>query len=123
MIGRGSLHVSAAQQLAASATEEIEAEGVVIPALKALGSLGGGHSGNTERDLHRWLRGLYGLNLQPYKLKCQLKASGVAKEKLCWWMFLATRPSKLCFPFPKCPNAQMEISIVRRPQNKLESLL
>ena len=72
-VGRGELHVSAAQDMAASMAEEAASQGAIMLALQALGSLGGGHSGNVERDWNRWLRSLYGFKLDPYKLSFDLK--------------------------------------------------
>ena len=72
-VGRGALHVSGAQEIAAFMAEEAGSMGAIIPALKALGSLGGGHTGNVERDWNRWLKGLYGFELEPYKLSFDLK--------------------------------------------------
>ena len=73
LVGRGAIHVSTAQELAASTANEAGCKGSILPALEALGSLGGGHSSNVERDMHRWLHGLYGFELQPYELSFHLK--------------------------------------------------
>ena len=44
-------------------------------AIRAFASLGanGKHPQNAERDLHRWLRALYGFKLEPYVLKMSLQ--------------------------------------------------
>jgi hypothetical protein len=76
MIGRGKIHISTAQQLAGSGATEAKKLGANLQALQAFGSLGGGHTGNVERDLHKWLHCLYGLQLQPYELKVRLKVFG-----------------------------------------------
>ena len=47
------------------------------PAVKAFASLGSDtkYGGNLERDLHRWLRGLYGFRLQSYTLTLNLQVA------------------------------------------------
>lgn len=64
MIGRGSAHVGVAADIARTVLQD----GFQNQALKALSSCGAGGAcpQNTERDLHVWLRGLWGLKLEPY---------------------------------------------------------
>jgi len=53
-------------------------------AIEAFGSLGGhGKSPqNSERDLHRWLRSIYGFELQPYVLHLGLQIDSVKVRKV-----------------------------------------
>ena len=47
------------------------------PAIRAFASLGSDtqYGGNIERDLHRWLRGLYNFKLQSYTIYLMLQVS------------------------------------------------
>lgn len=71
MVGRGGSHVSSAVDLANAAKQD----GLKNDAIAALASLGasGKHSGNTERDLHTWVRGLGGIELEPYQVTLELQ--------------------------------------------------
>ena len=73
-IGRGSANISAASDLARVMKSECKSN---IPALDALASIGasGRCSNNNERDLHRWLRGMRGLQLETYEITLELQAS------------------------------------------------
>ena len=53
----------------------LEREGRASNAMKALGSLGGDHGKNVERDLHRWVEGLLGRPVQPYYLHLELESN------------------------------------------------
>ena len=72
LVGRGKVSVASACEIAQGIVHDHK-----IPhgAIKAFGSLGcdGKHPQNCERDLHRWLRSLYGFQLQPYVLHLGLQ--------------------------------------------------
>lgn len=67
LVGRGGSHVSVAHDIAQN--------GLDNPALAAFTSCGtfGINDQNTERDMQRWLRGLWGFQLEPYEIKLQLQ--------------------------------------------------
>ncbi|CAE7832343.1 unnamed protein product [Symbiodinium sp. CCMP2592] len=71
MIGSGKSHVAHAQSLAVAMVRD----GIPQEAVTAFASLGsfGAHESNAERDLHRWLRGLYGVTLEPYFIDVMLE--------------------------------------------------
>ena len=54
------------------------ADGAKSEALKCLKSLGtnGKHESNQERDFHTWLRGLYNVDLEPFKVSIPLNVTG-----------------------------------------------
>ena len=72
MIGTGKTNVAHAQGLAAAMVRD----GIPQEAVTAFASLGsfGAHGSNAERDLHRWLRGLYGVTLEPYFINVMLES-------------------------------------------------
>lgn len=72
MIGSGKTNVAHAQGLAAAMVRD----GIPQEAVTAFASLGsfGAHGSNAERDLHRWLRGLYGMTLEPYFIDVTLES-------------------------------------------------
>lgn len=73
MIGSGKTNVAHAQGLAAAMVRD----GIPSEAVTAFASLGsfGAHSSNAERDLHRWLGGVYGVTLEPYFINVMLERS------------------------------------------------
>ena len=72
-IGDGTHNVLHATELARTALRD----GVDCDALRCIASLGkeGEISSNAERDLHVWLRHLYGLKLELYDIKLELQAA------------------------------------------------
>lgn len=72
LVGRGRVDISCATDVARAVLKD----GVENDAVTKLASLGGFGScqSNAERDLHRWLRNLFGLRLQPYNVYLDLKA-------------------------------------------------
>jgi hypothetical protein len=72
LIGTGGSHVNGAHDL----VQTVRDDGFDNPALATFASCGayGRHDANTERDLLRWLRGLWGVHLEPYEIKLQLQA-------------------------------------------------
>ena len=73
LVGRGKCSVAAACEIAQGVVEDHHQ----LPngAVQAFASLGanGNHPQNAERDLHRWLRCLYGFQLQTYVLNLDLQ--------------------------------------------------
>lgn len=53
------------------------ADGHVSEAILGLSSLGGfgAHASNQERDLHRWLKGLHSMTLEPFEVPLVLNVS------------------------------------------------
>ena len=73
MVGSGRAHVAEVADMArANIRDNVPSE-----ALRCFASLGGegNHASNTERDLHRWVKSLYGCNLEPYFVPLELNAS------------------------------------------------
>ena len=73
MVGRGRLSVSGAVDLA----NAMVTDGMVHNAITTFASLGtsGQWSQNCERDMHVWLRDLFGFRLQPYTLLMDLQVT------------------------------------------------
>lgn len=72
LVGRGRIDVSCATDVARAVLRDgVERE--TINKLASLGAFGHAQS-NCERDLHRWLKNLFGLSLQPYTIYLPLKA-------------------------------------------------
>lgn len=73
MLGTGRANVSEVADLARAAL----ADGLPSEALEAFASLGAGgvHASNQERDLHKWLRSLFGMNLTTFKVQMSLNVS------------------------------------------------
>ena len=80
MLGTGRAHVSEICELARSNVQD----GLPSESLVAFSSLGanGAYTSNQERDLHRWLRGLFGMELTTYKVPMKLT---VAYLNLSWF--------------------------------------
>ena len=81
LIGRGQLSVAGACDLARSVVEDHELPAGAIKTFASLGA-GGKHPQNSERDLHRWLRGLYGLVLEPYIIHVPLQIDGFRSKSV-----------------------------------------
>lgn len=73
MIGRGKISCSGAAELARDAM----GDGLLHEAVVAFGSLGasGSSASNSERDLTRWLKRLFGFSLESYPVKMHLQVS------------------------------------------------
>lgn len=54
----------------------------MVPAIAAFASLGahGAHPNNEERDLHVWLKGLHGMQLDVYFTTVQIEAGRLDQE-------------------------------------------
>ena len=72
LVGRGRLDISCATDVARAVLQD----GVEHEAISKLASFGafGNSQSNTERDLHRNLKTLFGLCLQPYSIEVKLQA-------------------------------------------------
>ena len=73
MLGSGRAHVAQVCDLARANLKD----GLPGEAVASFASLGahGQHSANQERDLHRWLGSLYGMNLTTYKVAMRVNVS------------------------------------------------
>ena len=89
MLGSGRAHIAEVCDLARANVKD----GVPSAALEAFASLGchGRHAANQERDLHRWLTRIYGMNLSTYRVTMDLT---VSRYRLCnFWDFFQ-RPKR-----------------------------
>ena len=84
MVGRGSISISAAAELSQCNVQDGMAHGAV----KAFASLGtsGKYPSNYERDLHRWLRSLFGFELDTYPCHVNLEATQIFRRKVFFLM-------------------------------------
>ena len=82
MLGGGATNVASAADIARAA----EADGLERAALQCLARCGAGGScaSNQERDMHRWLRGMRGLQLEPYKIQTMLQVIWLSSFLLLW---------------------------------------
>ena len=89
MLGEGQASVA---QLATLARALVK-DGVPQEAILAFASLGGDgrYLSNQERDLHRWMRNLWGFDLEPYPYLMWLQVWGLQAEIF----------SSGCFPYSK----------------------
>lgn len=104
LIGRGKMSVAAACELAVGIVLDHK---VPHGAVKAFSTLGGNglHPQNSERDLHRWLKALYGFKLEPYVIELNLQVDNQKVQKVPVRVLLpheilhavATMESKLFF--------------------------
>ena len=95
MIGSGKTNVAHAQSLATAMIRD----GIPQEAVAAVASLGsfGAHASNAERDLHRWLRGLYGVTLEPYFIELMLERDDIEENDKS---LNATVPTRLAVLLP-----------------------
>lgn len=72
LLGNGKAHISTVASIAQAQC----LDGAQAPAIQAFASLGSGgaHSQNQERDLHRWLKNLYNVQLEVYSVPFRLQA-------------------------------------------------
>lgn len=84
MLGSGRAHIAEVCDLARANVKD----GVPSAALEAFASLGchGRHAANQERDLHRWLTRIYGMNLSTYRVTMDLT---VSRYRLCNFCFFS----------------------------------
>ena len=79
LVGRGRIDVACATDVARAVLKD-GAQNETIDKLASLGAWGESQS-NSERDLHRWLRSAFGLNLQPYTAYVNLKVNWMKNKK------------------------------------------
>ena len=104
LVGRGKLSVASATEIARGVTEDHEIPNHAIRTFASLGC-GGQHPQNCERDLHRWVKNLYGLQLQPYILHVDLQVDSAKVQRTAIRVLapheifhaLATMQSKFAF--------------------------
>lgn len=73
MLGTGRAHVAEICELARANVQD----GIPSEALRSFSSSGnhGAYEANQERDLHRWLRSLWGVQLTTYDVEMELTAA------------------------------------------------
>lgn len=76
LVGRGKLGVASACEIAQGVMQDHELPHAAIQAFASLGC-NGKHPQNSERDLHRWMRCLYGFELQTYVLHLDLQVDSI----------------------------------------------
>lgn len=71
LMSRGNTHISTAAEVARA----MQHDGLTNEPLKAFTSCGasGASPQNTERDFHKWMRGAWGVELEPYYIKLNLE--------------------------------------------------
>ena len=79
LVGRGHISVTAACEVAGGVAEDHALPHAAVRAFATLGSEQK-HPQNNERDLHRWVKNLYGLQLQPYKVFLDLQMDSLKKR-------------------------------------------
>ena len=80
LVGRGTANVSTAASIARTAVDE----GLKVPALERLAKVGacGEFDNNAERDVHRLLKGLWGMDVEPYDIRLHLQVSWILEFKV-----------------------------------------
>ena len=100
MLGTGRATVAQIADLARAAVSD----GLPLEAVKAFASLGGEgkHPSNQERDLHNWLKRLFGFELETYNVLMDVNASRT--QQLCFLRQYISLTSSLApaFPFTSC---------------------
>ena len=81
LVGRGHMSVTAACEVAGGVAEDHALPHAAVRAFASLGSEQK-HPQNNERDLHRWVKNLYGLQLQPYKVFLDLQMDSLKKRRV-----------------------------------------
>lgn len=81
LIGRGQISIAAACEVASGVVDD---HALPHGAVKAFFTLGtdGKYPANAERDLHRWLKKLYGLQLETYKITLELQIENQQVSKV-----------------------------------------
>ena len=79
--------------------DALEADRDVPETVRCFASLGafGAHTHNEERDLHRWLKNLHQISLEPYYIKLEVEVG--ASE-----IFFYSLPCA-CYPLPFDPSS------------------
>lgn len=96
MLGSGRAHVAEICDLARSNLQD------GLPSELASLGANGAHSSNQERDLHRWLVGIFGMKLTTYNVPIKLTVPAPSPRNLFVWShhFLQANPTNLlagCF--------------------------
>lgn len=87
MVGTGRVSIAAASELSRAVVEDVgDAAPLAVKGLASLGC-GGLHSQNEERDLHRWVKGLYQLELETYDVLMKLQVSCPHHSRSCGFSF------------------------------------
>lgn len=90
LIGRGQVSVAAAAEIAGCVVRDHDVPNAALQAFASLGT-DGKHPSNAERDLHRWLKNLYGLKIQSYTIHVPLQAPQTNVATSCFTLRLEER--------------------------------
>ena len=94
MVGSGAAHIRTVCSIAQAAVEDARARNQACPdSILAFASLGnfGRCPANEERDMHNWLKNLYGIDLELYYVQMHLEVpllSGRARLGLSFFLNL-----------------------------------
>ena len=90
MIGSGRSSIAAVADLSRAYLQD--SGGSTPQAVQAFASLGGwgSHEQNQERDLHKWVNGLHGLNLETFdvQFECQVRCCLFEKKDIYIYVYL-----------------------------------
>lgn len=84
LIGHGKAHIHTCVSIAQAQAEDAKVAGLELPTtIAAFASLGscGEHASSEERDLHRWLGKLHGIQVEPYSVRMNLEVGGLVFHK------------------------------------------
>lgn len=81
LVGRGKISVSSACDLAGDIVKDHPIPNAAVKVFSSLGGHGQ-HPQNAERDMHRWLKKLYGLNLQTYVINVELQVDSQKAQNI-----------------------------------------
>lgn len=81
LVGKGKTSIASACELAGGVVSDHPLPHAAIKAFASLGT-DGKHLNNSERDLHRWMKDLYGLRLQPYLITLPLQVDTLRVEEI-----------------------------------------
>ena len=85
LIGSGKTHIRTCVSIAQAQSKDAQESGVEVPtAISAFASLGssGRHCSSEERDMHRWLGQLHGIQLQTYPVSMKLEVQNLVWPKI-----------------------------------------
>ena len=116
LIGRGRIHVSTAAEL----VRDSVADGLQSEVLDRFAAFGchGECPQNTERDVQKWLRGLWNFNLEPYRITLNLQAASPLSTMVLGPRLTLPWRHSLCkhgsFYRMRCSTAYMNATMIRR---------
>ena len=99
LIGHGKAHIHTCVSIAQAQAEDAKVGGLELPTtIQAFASLGscGDHASSEERDLHRWLGRLHGIQVEPYSVRMNLEVGSLAYHKCFKLDWTTTSSCLLC---------------------------